>query len=117
MPTREHPKPFTKVIGARRKEGAMTAEDGREVVWDYVRLSIVSNNVPETYGLSAEVVKVKKEDFENFTGIEYKNYMQLVDKEVDLLYVPSDNKVVLVGVRPKDLEPISNNPPSSDQKK
>ena len=77
---------MTKVIGTKIKQGSMTLENGQPLVWDKCRISLIQDNIPGNFGLSAEVLQIKKEDFKRITGLDYADHMKLVDKEVSLDY-------------------------------
>ena len=90
---------MTKVIGTKIKQGSMTLENGQPLVWDKCRISLVQDNIPGNFGLSAEVLQIKKEDFKRITGLEYADHMKLVDKEVSMDYVLIENKPVLSSLK------------------
>lgn len=88
-----------KVIGTKIKQGSMTLENGQPLVWDKCRLSIIQDNIPGNFGLSADVIMIKKEDFKRITGLEYADHMKLVDKEVITDYDIIEGKPVLSSLR------------------
>lgn len=90
---------MTKVIGTKIKQGSMTLENGQPLVWDKCRISLVQDNIPGNFGLSAEVLQIKKEDFKRITGLDYADHMKLVDKEVSMDYVLIENKPVLSSLK------------------
>ena len=90
---------MTKVIGTKIKQGSMTLENGQPLVWDKCRISLIQDNIPGNFGLSAEVLQIKKEDFKRITGLDYADHMKLVDKEVSLDYVLIENKPVLSSLK------------------
>lgn len=90
---------MTKVIGTKIKQGSMTLENGQPLVWDKCRISLVQDNIPGNFGLSAEVLQIKKEDFKRITGLDYVDHMKLVDKEVSMDYVLIENKPVLSSLK------------------
>lgn len=90
---------MTKVIGTKIKQGSMTLENGQPLVWDKCRISLVQDNIPGNFGLSAEVLQIKKEDFKRITGLDYADHMKLVDKEVTMDYVLIENKPVLSSLK------------------
>lgn len=90
---------MTKVIGTKIKQGSMTLENGQPLVWDKCRISLVQDNIPGNFGLSAEVLQIKKEDFKRITGLDYADHMKLVDKEVSMGYVLIENKPVLSSLK------------------
>ena len=90
---------MTKVIGTKIKQGTMTLENGQPLVWDKCRISLVQDNIPGNFGLSAEVLQIKKEDFKRITGLDYVDHMKLVDKEVSMDYVLIENKPVLSSLK------------------
>lgn len=90
---------MTKVVGTKIKQGSMTLENGQPLVWDKCRISLVQDNIPGNFGLSAEVLMIKKEDFKRITGLDYADHMKLVDKEVTMDYVLIENKPVLSSLK------------------
>lgn len=90
---------MTKVVGTKIKQGSMTLENGQPLVWDKCRISLVQDNVPGNFGLSAEVLMIKKEDFRRITGLDYADHMKLVDKEVTMDYIIVENKPVLSSLK------------------
>ncbi|MBE6852743.1 MAG: hypothetical protein E7505_04630 [Ruminococcus sp.] len=86
-----------KCIGAKHKEGSMTDDRGNNIEWDYIRYSCITDEAPGNYGLSAEVIKIKREDFCRVTGLRnFSDYPDLVDKDIDARYTLSENKPVLI---------------------
>lgn len=102
-------------IGAKLKQGSMVDDHGQTVTWDYIRFCCITDEAPDTYGKSSEVIKVKKEDYRRITGgREYKNFTEFVGHEVDARYSPSENKVVLTSFKPLNSEsPKTQNPVNS----
>lgn len=90
---------MTKVVGTKIKQGSMTLENGQPLVWDKCRISLVQDNIPGNFGLSAEVLMIKKEDFKRITGLDYADHMKLVDKEITMDYVLIENKPVLSSLK------------------
>jgi hypothetical protein len=90
---------MTKVVGTKIKQGSMTLENGQPLTWDKCRISLLQDNIPGNYGLSAEVLMIKKEDFKRITGLDYADHMKLVDKEVTMDYVLIENKPVLSSLK------------------
>lgn len=90
---------MTKVVGTKIKQGSMTLENGQPLVWDKCRISLLQDNIPGNFGLSAEVLMIKKEDFKRITGLDYADHMKLVDKEVTMDYVLIENKPVLSSLK------------------
>lgn len=90
---------MTKVVGTKIKQGSMTLENGQPLVWDKCRISLVQDNAPGNFGLSAEVLMIKKEDFKRITGLDYADHMKLVDKEVSMDYIIVENKPVLSSLK------------------
>lgn len=87
------------VVGTKIKAGSMTLDNGKDVDWDKCRISLVVDGVPDTFGKSAEIIMIKKDDFKRITGLDYKDHMQLVDKEVAINYTLVENKPVLSSLR------------------
>lgn len=92
-----------KCIGTKIKQGSMFDDHGKEVIWDYCRTSVIEDNSPGTYGQSAEIVKIKKEEFRDITGLDYKDHMKLVGHKIDAAYKLVENKPVLVRFRIADV--------------
>lgn len=90
---------MTKIIGSKIKEGSMTLDNGKDVEWNKCRLSLVQDNIPNNYGLSAEVLMIKKDDFKRITGFDYADHYKLVDKEVQIDYILVENKPVLNSIK------------------
>ena len=90
---------MTKVVGTKIKQGSMTLDNGQPLVWDKCRISLLQDNIPGNFGLSAEVLMIKKEDFKRITGLDYADHMKLVDKEVTMDYVLIENKPVLSSLK------------------
>lgn len=98
-------------IGVKLKQGEMFDDNKNKVVWDYCRCSVITDETPDTFGASAEIVKIKRDDFKRVTGLDYKDYRELVDHDIDARYTISEGKAVLVGFRISD-KPSDNKPKS-----
>lgn len=89
-----------KCIGAKVKQGSMIDDHGQSVEWNYIRFSCITDESPDTFGESAEVIKIKRDDYHRITGGHaYKDFTEFVCHEIDARYSLSENKAVLTSFK------------------
>lgn len=92
-----------KIVGFQRKDGKFTDEKtGRNVVYDNVVLFYLSDCVKNVVGCSTGEIKVSFDQCKSVTGYDYVELPELLNKNVDLSYIPVGKYQQLSSIRVVD---------------
>lgn len=88
-----------KIIGFQHKEGSFTDSSGRNVVYNNIVLSYISDFVRDVVGCSVGELKIPFDSCKGITGFDYSNLPELLDKDVELSYIPVGKYQQLSSIR------------------
>lgn len=88
-----------KILGFQHKEGNFKDANNREVVYNNILLYYVSDCVRDVVGCSVGELKVPFENCKAVTGFDYSELPQLINKTVELSYIPVGKYQQLSSIR------------------
>lgn len=89
-----------KIVGFQHKDGNFTDEKtGRNVVYDNIVLFYLSDCVKNVVGCSTGEIKVSFDQCKAVTGYDYAELPELLNKNVDLSYIPVGKYQQLSSIR------------------
>ena len=92
-----------KIVGFQHKDGNFTDEKtGRNVVYDNIVLFYLSDCVKNVVGCSTGEIKVSFDQCKAVTGYDYAELPELLNKNVDLSYIPVGKYQQLSSIRVVD---------------
>lgn len=95
-----------KIVGFQHKEGKFSEEKtGRDIVYNNVILFYVSDCVRNVVGCSTGEIKIPFDNCKAVTGYDYAELPDLINKNVDLSYIPVGKYQQLSSIRIID-EPV-----------
>lgn len=91
-----------KIVGFQHKEGSFCDTNGRIVNYNNVVLFYVSDVVRDVVGCSVGELKIPFDSCKGITGYDYSVLPELVDKNVELSYIPLGKYQQLSSIRVVD---------------
>lgn len=88
-----------KIVGFQHKEGNFVDNSGRNVSYNNIFLFYVSDVIHDVVGCSVGELKVPFESCKAITGFDYSTLPELLDKNVELSYIPRGKYQLLSSVR------------------
>lgn len=87
------------IVGFQRKEGNFVDPNGRTVQYDNILLFYVSDVVRDVVGYSVGEIKIPFNNCKAITGLDYSQLPELLEKTVDLCYIPMGKYQQLSAIR------------------
>lgn len=89
-----------KIVGFQHKEGRFTEDrTNREIVYNNILLFYVSDCVKGVVGCSVGEIKIAFDQCKAITGYDYAELPDLINKSVDLSYIPVGKYQQLSSIR------------------
>ena len=88
-----------KIVGFQHKEGSFDDNNGRTIKYNSVLLFYVSDVIPEVVGRSVGELKIPFDSCKGITGYDYSLLPELIDKNVELSYIPLGKYQQLSSIR------------------
>ncbi len=90
---------MVKIVGFQHKEGKFKNDSNQDVVYNNVTLFYISDCVKNVVGCSVGEIKVPFEQCQAITGFDYANLPEILNKNVELSYIPVGKYQQLSSVR------------------
>lgn len=88
-----------KIVGFQHKEGSFVDANGRNVSYNNILLFYVSDVIRDVVGCSVGELKIPFESCKGITGFDYSLLPELIDKNVELSYIPLGKYQQLSSIR------------------
>lgn len=88
-----------KILGFQHKQGNFKDANNREVVYNNIILYYVSDCVRDVVGCSVGELKIPFENCKGITGYDYPELPDIINKSVELSYIPVGKYQQLSGIR------------------
>lgn len=88
-----------KIIGFQHKDGSFADNNGRTVSYNNIVLFYISDVVRDVVGCSVGELKIPFESCKGITGLDYASLPEIIDKTVELSYIPLGKYQQLCSIR------------------
>ena len=90
---------MVKIVGFQHKEGKFKNDINQDIVYNNVVLFYISDCVKNVVGCSVGEIKVPFEQCQSITGFDYASLPEMLNKNVELSYIPVGKYQQLSSVR------------------
>lgn len=88
-----------KIVGFQHKEGKFDDQNGKEVKYNNIVFYYNSDVVRDVVGMVVGEIKIAFENCKAITGFDFSSLPELLDKNVDLSYIPMGKYQQLSSIR------------------